>query len=102
LELQNREQNGRVDDLSASKVKGELQKCLNGPVTYSTVLLPRGLINSGNLCFLNATLRALLSCSPFVQLLQELRTRKVPKVGYPTLGGFAEFVSEFDMPSGSS
>ncbi|CAB4309597.1 unnamed protein product [Prunus armeniaca] len=55
-----------------------------------------------NLCFLNATLRALLSCSPFVQLLQELRTRKVPKVGYPTLGAFAEFVSEFDMPSGSS
>ncbi|BFG31966.1 hypothetical protein CerSpe_182400 [Prunus speciosa] len=41
LELHNREQNGRVDDLSASK--------------------------------------ALLSCSPFVQLLQELRTRKVPK-----------------------
>ncbi|KAI5342071.1 hypothetical protein L3X38_009946 [Prunus dulcis] len=64
LELQNREQNGWVDDLSASK--------------------------------------ALLSCSPFVQLLQELRTRKVPKVGYPTLGAFAEFVSEFDMPSGSS
>ncbi|PQM36711.1 uncharacterized protein Pyn_32578 [Prunus yedoensis var. nudiflora] len=79
LELHNREQNGRVDDLSASKVKGELHKCLNGPVTVATVLLPRGLINSGNLCFLNATLQALLSCSPFVQLLQELRTRKVPK-----------------------
>ncbi|VVA41800.1 PREDICTED: ubiquitin carboxyl-terminal hydrolase [Prunus dulcis] len=76
LEFQNREQNGRVDDLSASKVKGELQKCLNGPVTVSTVLLPRGLMNSGNLFFLNATLQALLSCSPFVQLLQELRTRK--------------------------
>ncbi|CAB4286305.1 unnamed protein product [Prunus armeniaca] len=41
-------------------------------------------------------------CSPFVQLLQDLRTRKVPKVGYPTLGAFAEFVSEFDEPSGSS
>ncbi|BFG34892.1 hypothetical protein CerSpe_211660 [Prunus speciosa] len=79
LELHNREQNGRVDDLSASKVKGELHKCLNGPVTVATVLLPRGLINSGYLCFLNATLQALLSCSPFVQLLQELRTRKVPK-----------------------
>ncbi|KAI5323378.1 hypothetical protein L3X38_032450 [Prunus dulcis] len=66
LELQNREQNGRVDDLLASKVKGELQKCLNGPVTVSTVLLPRGLINSGILCFLNATLQALypvLLCS---------------------------------------
>lgn len=43
-------------------------------------LLPRGLINSGNLCFLNATLQALLSCSPFVQLLQGLRTRNIPKV----------------------
>ncbi|XP_016646993.1 PREDICTED: ubiquitin carboxyl-terminal hydrolase 24-like [Prunus mume] len=32
-----------------------------------------------------------------MKLLLELRTRKVPKVGYPTLGGFAEFVSEFDM-----
>ncbi|XP_028952154.1 ubiquitin carboxyl-terminal hydrolase 24-like [Malus domestica] len=102
LELQNREQNGSVDDLSVSKIKGELQKSSNAPVTVSKSLLPRGLINSGNLCFLNATLQALLSCSPFVQLLQELRTLEVPKVGYPTLSAFAEFVSEFDMPSGSS
>ncbi|XP_050134808.1 ubiquitin carboxyl-terminal hydrolase 24-like [Malus sylvestris] len=102
LELQNREQNGSVDDLSVSKIKGELQKTSNAPVTVSKSLLPRGLINSGNLCFLNATLQALLSCSPFVQLLQELRTLEVPKVGYPTLSAFAEFVSEFDMPSGSS
>ncbi|XP_068343209.1 ubiquitin carboxyl-terminal hydrolase 24-like isoform X1 [Pyrus communis] len=102
LELQNREQNGSVDDLSVSKIKGELQKASNAPVTVSKSLLPRGLINSGNLCFLNATLQALLSCSPFVQLLQELRTLEVPKVGYPTLSAFAEFVSEFDMPSGSS
>ncbi|XP_009354416.2 ubiquitin carboxyl-terminal hydrolase 24 isoform X2 [Pyrus x bretschneideri] len=95
-------QNGSVDDLSVSKIKGELQKASNAPVTVSKSLLPRGLINSGNLCFLNATLQALLSCSPFVQLLQELRTLEVPKVGYPTLSAFAEFVSEFDMPSGSS
>ncbi|CAL8137339.1 unnamed protein product [Prunus armeniaca] len=86
LELQNIEQNGCVDDLSASKVKGELQKCLNEPVTVSTVLLSRGLINSGNLCFLNATLQALLSYSPFVQLLQELRTCKVPKVSICSSG----------------
>lgn len=43
-------------------------------------LVPRGLINSGNLCFLNATLQALLSCSLFVQLLQELRICNIPKV----------------------
>lgn len=43
-------------------------------------LLPRGLINLGNLCFLNSTLQALLSCSPFVQLVWDLKTRNVPKV----------------------
>lgn len=52
------------------------------PYTTATELLPRGLINSGNLCFLNATLQALLACSPFVNLLQELRTRKIPEVEY--------------------
>lgn len=43
-------------------------------------LTPRGLINAGNLCFLNATLQALLSCSPFVQLLQGLQLQDIPKV----------------------
>ncbi|XP_010921908.1 ubiquitin carboxyl-terminal hydrolase 24 isoform X2 [Elaeis guineensis] len=63
--------------------------------------LPRGLINSGNLCFLNATLQALLSCSPFVQLLQNQRNRDIPKIGYPTLIAFVEFISEFGMPDDS-
>lgn len=60
-------------------------------------LLPRGLINLGNLCFLNATLQALLSCSPFVQLLQDLTKRNIPKVGYPTLLAFVEFISDFGI-----
>lgn len=64
-------------------------------------LVPRGLINSGNLCFLNATLQALLSCSPFVQLLQELRMRNIPKVGFPTLGAFANFIADFGVPAGT-
>ncbi|XP_004303077.1 PREDICTED: ubiquitin carboxyl-terminal hydrolase 24 [Fragaria vesca subsp. vesca] len=102
LELQSKEQNGSVGYLSVSNSKGELQKSLNGPATVCTSLLPRGLINSGNLCFLNATLQALLSCSPFVQLVHELRTRNIPKIGYPTLCAFAEFVSEFNMPSSSA
>lgn len=71
----------------------------NGHVTLSKVLLPRGLINSGNLCFLNATVQALLSCSHFVQLLQELRIREIPKAGYPTLTAFVEFIAQFDMPN---
>ncbi|KAJ7982282.1 Ubiquitin carboxyl-terminal hydrolase [Quillaja saponaria] len=82
--------------------KQDLRKASNGNVTSSRDILPRGLINSGNVCFLNATVQALLSCSPFVQLLQELRIRDVPKVGYPTLTAFAEFVSYFDMPRGTN
>lgn len=59
-------------------------------------LQPRGLVNTGNLCFLNATLQALLSCSPFFQLLQTLKSREIPQVGYPTLHAFVEFVVKFE------
>lgn len=55
---------------------------------------PRGLKNAGNLCFLNATLQALLSCAPFFQLLQTLRFRDIPEVGYPTLMAFVQFLDE--------
>lgn len=91
------------EDDSLSKLSDQDSK--KAPNCHAVVhvkdLLPRGLINSGNLCFLNATMQALLSCSPFVQLLQELRTRNIPKVGYPTLTAFAEFLTQFDMPSGT-
>ncbi|XP_024986004.1 ubiquitin carboxyl-terminal hydrolase 24-like isoform X1 [Cynara cardunculus var. scolymus] len=79
--------------------KNNIFNASNGLYTTATELLPRGLVNSGNLCFLNATLQALLACSPFVRLLQELRMRNIPEIGYPTLRAFAEFISGFDMPS---
>lgn len=60
-------------------------------------LQPRGLINKGNLCFLNATLQALLSCSPFVHLLHTLQVRGVPEVGYPTLRACVDFFREFEF-----
>ncbi|KAL6557884.1 hypothetical protein OROMI_018234 [Orobanche minor] len=65
-------------------------------------ILPRGLINSGNLCFLNATLQALLACYPFVQLLQRLRNRNIAKVHHSTLVAFVEFIDEFDAVGGSN
>uniref|UniRef100_J3MNS5 Ubiquitin carboxyl-terminal hydrolase n=1 Tax=Oryza brachyantha TaxID=4533 RepID=J3MNS5_ORYBR len=60
-------------------------------------LLPHGLKNTGNICFLNASLQALLSCWPFVQLLQDLRSRNIPKAGYPTVSAFLELISQFDV-----
>ncbi|KAJ0095948.1 hypothetical protein Patl1_17056 [Pistacia atlantica] len=115
-------QNGTAYGSSISVSKQEVWKTTSEPVKSARDLLPRGLINLGNLCFLNATLQALLSCSPFVQLLHELRTRDILKVnsfscskfylsdaedgdalfmavGYPTLTAFFEFISEFDKCS---
>lgn len=60
--------------------KVNVNRASNGPGATTRQLVPRGLYNLGNLCFLNATLQALLSCSPFVQLLQELRCRDIPEV----------------------
>ncbi|OVA12794.1 Ubiquitin carboxyl-terminal hydrolases family 2 [Macleaya cordata] len=90
------------NEVSVVASKDDIPKTLNVPGASVRNLLPRGLINLGNLCFLNATLQSLLSCSPFVQLLQELRTRNIPKIGCPTLLAFVEFISDFDMPTDSS
>lgn len=96
------DQNGAMHVSPVFVPKEEVQKAPNEPVAAVRDSQPRGLINSGNLCFLNATLQALLSCSPFVQLLHEIRNRSIPKVGYPTLIAFIEFIADFDVPCGSS
>ncbi|KAL9675694.1 hypothetical protein QQ045_003899 [Rhodiola kirilowii] len=86
--------NGVVENSSLRTKDGE-QKKVFAPTLDHCSLLPRGLINSGNLCFLNATLQALLSCPPFFQLLQELKGRDVPKDACPTITAFVKFVSDF-------
>jgi len=75
---------------------------LNKEANQNKPLLPHGLKNTGNICFLNATLQAFLSCLPFVQLVQNLRNRSIPKVGYPTLSAFVELISQFDVLDESS
>jgi ubiquitin carboxyl-terminal hydrolase 10 len=35
-------------------------------------ILPRGLTNKNNCCYINATLQALIACPPFVQLIKSL------------------------------
>ncbi|KAK3223836.1 hypothetical protein Dsin_010861 [Dipteronia sinensis] len=100
--LKDGDQNGTMHVSPVLISEEEVQKAPKEPVAAVRDLLPRGLINSGNLCFLNATLQALLSCSPFVQLLHEIRNRNIPKVENPTITAFTEFIADFDMPSGSS
>ncbi|KAJ6791740.1 ubiquitin carboxyl-terminal hydrolase 24 [Iris pallida] len=87
-----------LSDTHAVNHTMDMNKKVNGKAPLVPRLLPRGLINLGNLCFLNATLQALLSCSPFVQLLQILANQNVPKTGYPILQAFIEFISDFGVP----
>lgn len=100
------ELSGSVQDVQAtnqyinySSVNGihKSLKASNGSEVFYRSLLPRGLVNLGNLCFLNATLQALLSCSPFVHLLQELKTRDITEDEYPTLHAFVQFISNFGI-----
>ncbi|RCV14375.1 hypothetical protein SETIT_2G420600v2 [Setaria italica] len=86
-----------VDTPIVATPADEAVTSLNKKASQNMLLLPHGLRNTGNICFLNATLQALLSCSPFVHLLQDLRNRSIPKVGYPTLNAFVEFISQFDV-----
>ncbi|KAK1402855.1 hypothetical protein POM88_002460 [Heracleum sosnowskyi] len=88
-----------VNGTSHGGLQKQCRKASAGPAKMVVDLRPRGLINSGNLCFLNAALQALLSCSPLVKLLLELRNRSISKVNYPTLAAFVDFVSVLE-PNG--
>ncbi|CAN8326694.1 unnamed protein product [Cochlearia groenlandica] len=75
------------DIMSSDSSSGSLPRKINQMVPTESVpaikdFTPRGLINAGNLCFLNATMQALLSCSPFVQLLQRIQLQDISKVSY--------------------
>uniref|UniRef100_A0A0E0QCA6 Ubiquitin carboxyl-terminal hydrolase n=2 Tax=Oryza TaxID=4527 RepID=A0A0E0QCA6_ORYRU len=86
-----------IDTPTTAAPVDELVTSLNKKDFRNKPLLPHGLKNTGNICFLNSSLQALLSCWPFVQLLQNLRNQNIPKAGYPTLNAFIEFISQFDV-----
>lgn len=63
--------------------KNNLITASNGLHKAATELLPRGLVNSGNLCFLNATLQALLACSPFCTSLTRAKNTQYTRDWLP-------------------
>ena len=67
----------------------------------SSALLPRGLLNRSNWCFVNAILQALLASPPFYNMMKSLSTVVHPlnkeKSKTPMMDSILEFTSEFSV-----
>ncbi|KAG9352503.1 hypothetical protein JZ751_020917 [Albula glossodonta] len=73
-------------------------KLIHKPVS----LQPRGLINKGNWCYINATLQALVACPPMYHLMKSipaLSESQRPCSSTPMIDNFVRLVNEFsNMP----
>ncbi|KAF9925692.1 hypothetical protein FBU30_004584 [Linnemannia zychae] len=68
--------------------------------TYSSILIqPRGLVNNGNTCFMNAILQPLLHCPPFYNLLMQIGRHVAHsfKSKTPLVDSLIMFLNEFHV-----
>uniref|UniRef100_A0A671PEX4 Ubiquitin carboxyl-terminal hydrolase n=1 Tax=Sinocyclocheilus anshuiensis TaxID=1608454 RepID=A0A671PEX4_9TELE len=76
----------------------ETVKLIHKPVS----LQPRGLINKGNWCYINATLQALIACPPMYHLMKSIplfTEIQRPCTSTPMMDNFVRLVNEFsNMP----
>ncbi|ODV97335.1 hypothetical protein PACTADRAFT_49067 [Pachysolen tannophilus NRRL Y-2460] len=63
-------------------------------------ITPHGLINTGNICYMNSILQMLLYCSPFYNFLKVIHDKTIAKIGStsktPLLDAIIEFISWFN------
>ncbi|XP_077374629.1 ubiquitin carboxyl-terminal hydrolase 10 isoform X1 [Festucalex cinctus] len=73
-------------------------KLIHKPVS----LQPRGLVNKGNWCYINATLQALIACPPMYHLMKSIPLHSEaqrPCTSTPMIDNFVRLVNEFtNMP----
>lgn len=73
------------------------------PYTHamSPMIQPRGLVNSGNMCFMNAILQVLVYCPPFYNLFDRIgkEVRQKMSSHTPLMDAMVMFIREFQLLS---
>ncbi|KAJ2339872.1 hypothetical protein GGF43_006542, partial [Coemansia sp. RSA 2618] len=90
--------NGQAAMRSGRKFKTLEDVLENWQVEFSApAVQPRGLVNSGNMCFMNVVLQALLYCEPFCSMMRSIKDSVVFSfsTSTPLLEALIQFVHEF-------
>ncbi|KAF8970761.1 hypothetical protein BGZ46_010392 [Entomortierella lignicola] len=92
--------NNKAPSVNGTKFDGIADVLHRYKPTYSSPLIqPRGLVNNGNMCFMNAILQPLLHCPPFYNLLMQIGQHVVHKFKSttPLVDSLIMFLNEFHL-----